>query len=326
MKKILLVLSIAVCYTLNAQEQSTYNFSVSNETYVDLENSTSLNYGTIWDDPEFTVPMGFDFQIAENIFNTIYFPGFGYGGLLSSSNNSYPVSVLIPIAQDIVDRGDDSDESLSPLSYKIEGESGNQILKIEWNNVGFIEDETQNDYMNFQIWLYEGTNIIEYRYGPNSIQNPDASFEGESGPVVELFPSINGNGNFNSPWYALINDPSDPTVLEVFADDQTPETENLLIGAIPDGIVYQFTPSTLSTENYKENTVSFYPNPVENEIHISSTDNASYNFSIYNSLGQLVKENIDSSENVDVSDLSSGIYFMKIKTANATVTKKFIKK
>ena len=41
---------------------------------------------------------------------------------------------------------------------------GRRVLKIEWKNAGIYEeyydDKVSNDYINFQLWLYEGTNDI----------------------------------------------------------------------------------------------------------------------------------------------------------------------
>src|SRR5690554_3244922 len=186
-------LSILLCLSasLFLSAQNNYSFNATNEPYNDLVGSTSLNNGQIWDDPGYAIPLGFDFQLSTHVFNTIHIVDWSTGGVLSSTPSPAGIiPVLLPIGQDIIDRGYVWGVSQSNLSYKIEGAAGSEILKIEWSNVGFWDDMTGNDFMNFQIWLHKGTNIIEYRYGPSSVNNPYGSFEGETGPNVALFPKI----------------------------------------------------------------------------------------------------------------------------------------
>lgn len=69
--------------------------------------------------------------------------------------------------------------------------------------------------------------------------------------------------------------------------------------------------------NQIETTESFsiYPNPINNGfLNISSNTNESINFSIFNTLGQKVLQNEtqNSKYKVDVSSLSSGVYFLKM--------------
>lgn len=325
MKKILLLSFFFFSLLTDAQNQDyTYDFSVSTENYQNLENSTSLNNGQYWDDPEYTIPIGFDFQLADKTISTLYI-AVGDAVLSTADDFTDNIGLLEILNADLEDRGG-GNNSQSPISYKTEGAVGNRIFKMEWRNAGFWDGSTQ-DFINMQIWLYEGSNKIEYHYGSSNIPNPSNVFEGENGPTVFLIPSYNDSTDgINTAAYLLSGPPASPTANEVLPSQVNSIETTPLNGIIPDGTVYRFTPSTLSTENYEENRFSLYPNPVENEIHISSTDHVSYRFSIYNSLGQLVKENIQSTGNMDVSGLSSGIYFIKIKTANASVIKKFIKK
>jgi len=128
--------------------------------------------------------IGFDFQLGPNVINTIFISDDNSGGVISTIDDidAAPFGAFVPVFQDIIDRGFNTGTSLSPLSFRLDGQVGSQILKIEWNNVGFFEEATLQDFMNFQLWLYEEGNIIEYRYGSNEINDPDSSFEGSSEP------------------------------------------------------------------------------------------------------------------------------------------------
>lgn len=93
--------------------------------------------------------------------------------------------------------------------------------------------------MNFQLWLYEGTNIIEYRYGPSSINNPKFSFEGSTGPHVSLLTSFNIDTQLlEDIGYFMSGDPANPTVITLDAGASPPFPLTAVEGMIPDGAVY----------------------------------------------------------------------------------------
>lgn len=322
--KLTLFLFLSMGFIINAQHN--YNFTVSNEPYNDLVDSTSLNNGQIWDDPGYAIPIGFDFQIGPHIFNTIHIVDWSVGGVLSSNANDVGVAPLLsPIAQDIIDLGFWGGTSQSNVSYKTEGTIGSQILKIEWNNAGFVGSGSPNtDFMNFQLWFYESTNVVEYRYGPNQINNPQNSFEGETGPIVLFIPSIDLDTDMlEEDAYLLSGDPSNPTVVVVEPGNE-PKDINALQGMIPNGTVYTFTPQNLSVDNFENFEFVIYPNPAKDYFQIH-TKAGEYQVHIYNNLGQRVKHVANSRGIIDVSNLSSGIYFVEIETIFGKSTKKLFK-
>lgn len=76
-----------------------------------------------------------------------------------------------------------------------------------------------------------------------------------------------------------------------------------------------------------ETGIKLYPNPVKSNLKII-TPNIISEISIYNISGQLVKSRQSTKkpeEIINVSDLKSGIYFIKIQTDKRTITKNFIK-
>jgi hypothetical protein len=72
-----------------------------------------------------------------------------------------------------------------------------------------------------------------------------------------------------------------------------------------------------------------YPNPTKNTIHVELPNNLSDTIktvSFYDVLGKTVKQITNSNSNaikIDVSQLSSGLYFVEIQTENNT---KLVKK
>jgi hypothetical protein len=75
--------------------------------------------------------------------------------------------------------------------------------------------------------------------------------------------------------------------------------------------LYSFNVSTLSISEVDEFTVSFYPNPSKRFITLSHENLHS---KIYSITGQLVKSS--SKNQIDVSDLKSGVYLIKIEEAS----------
>ena len=73
--------------------------------------------------------------------------------------------------------------------------------------------------------------------------------------------------------------------------------------------------------------LNFYPNPVRNELIISSIFKVD-SYQIYNVLGTLVSEGKGSGilTQVDMSRLNSGLYFVKVTSNNLQTTLKIAKK
>ena len=155
----------------------TYTLSVLSEPYVDLTGATSVNNGEIWDDPDYFVPIGFPFEINGNPVASLTFGGVGSLMIANITNPDIETGIF-PYENDIIDRGYAlNDVSESPISYKVEGTSPNRIFKLEIKNAGsYYEFDffgTKDMFFNHQLWLYEGSNQIEFRYGPASIEIPE---------------------------------------------------------------------------------------------------------------------------------------------------------
>jgi hypothetical protein len=94
-----------------------------------------------------------------------------------------------------------------------------------------------------------------------------------------------------------------------------------------DDILISDTTSTVGVMD-KERTFALYPNPVKDLLEIRSDAflNELFSLEIYNPLGEKirhVKQNVTSSiANLDLSDLSSGVYFLVIKNEKGIVFKR----
>jgi len=76
-----------------------------------------------------------------------------------------------------------------------------------------------------------------------------------------------------------------------------------------------------------ENNLNIYPNPVTNKINIETMlDLQNATLKIVNSLGEIVmKKQLISDTEFDVSNLKNGVYFLNIVSNNFTVFRKFVK-
>lgn len=86
----------------------------------------------------------------------------------------------------------------------------------------------------------------------------------------------------------------------------------------------------LSTDEVgKKESIKIYPNPTTEILNIE-TDSKINSIAIFDAKGSLIKNfqetGISNGKRINVSDLISGIYMLKVKTSTSEFTKKFIKK
>jgi pectate lyase len=85
-------------------------------------------------------------------------------------------------------------------------------------------------------------------------------------------------------------------------------------------------PSLGLSDNIEASKVALYPNPVSNQLYISSDNQKIENVMIYSLSGTIVKNVSDEIESIDVSNLTTGNYLVRITTDQGSFTKKIIKK
>tara|TARA_B100000809_G_scaffold147602_1_gene145116 strand:+ start:163 stop:1797 length:1635 start_codon:yes stop_codon:yes gene_type:complete len=89
-----------------------------------------------------------------------------------------------------------------------------------------------------------------------------------------------------------------------------------------------FTPPAATPLNINEvqnTTLHIYPNPAVSHITIDS-DEKIKTITIMDVMAKTVKTFVSSSNSIDVSELTKGIYFLQIQTDKGLISKKFIKK
>lgn len=97
-------------------------------------------------------------------------------------------------------------------------------------------------------------------------------------------------------------------------------------------IVTGIESSSVSTDDFKQNEISFWPNPVKSNLNISGKDygfSEDVNAEVYDMTGRLVKSfnNFDNANNLslDLNSLSQGIYIVKLNDGRKSIKKRIIK-
>ena len=295
-----------------------YLFTNYSGTFTPIEEGNSLDGGQIWDDPTWTVPLGFTFYTANDTLTTLYVGELGttvYGIQDDSLSD-----IFLPYFDDIANA--DNDTLVSPVSYVIEGPPGFQICKIEWLNVGFYEDWAANgtytQTTSFQLWLYENSNIFEYHYGPSNITDP-STIHIFGAPAVAFLENLNQNTGFDwDGFYSVSGNTDAPTITtltnaEVLAAQGIPSYA--LLNAEPaEGTVYRFTPNFINVEENTLATFDVFPNPTSGLLNVFNPTQESLVAQILSSEGKIIQvETLTSGRNaIQTDELSSGFYLLRI--------------
>ena len=116
------------------------------------------------------------------------------------------------------------------------------------------------------------------------------------------------------------------TVTELTSDS----TYNFTVTAVADTLESAasnvVTVTTLKSEGIVENAVAFgiYPNPAVDRVVIE-TESAIESVSIYTLTGVMIYSEVETNNTINVSDLNSGVYFIKVVTSEGETVKRFIK-
>lgn len=144
-----------------------YNFSQSSGIYNSLSGQTVLAAGLGFDDERYSVNLPFNFTFDNVSYSSVYIamngfisfgntdPGSGYWMINSSQTGFRVVSGF--------DYNLSSLNNNTELSYSTLGASPNRIFVAQWKNMGAQGSLALT--ANFQIRLYETSNVVEVMYG-----------------------------------------------------------------------------------------------------------------------------------------------------------------
>ncbi len=335
MKKFYLSFAIVlIAFASQAQDNPYFELFVSSSTYAPLENSNSLNQGMVWDDPDWSLPIGFDFEYLGYNFDSLIFYGYdAYGAelLFKNTSDGSPDCQISAYMLDLIDSEfDNNGKASSDVRYALEGTPGSQIFKLEWSNVAFYNDDfTSTNYtmrMNFQMWLFEQDNAIEFHYGPSQNLDNDVIQDYTGIPVTFIrnyveVPQYGWEGA-----YMLTGDPTAPTWIYAATPGDF-DNSSFLIDSPSDGTVYRFIPVLVGVnEQATLPNITVYPNPASDKININLASDKSQLMQIFDALGRNVfnAQLSKGMNSFDVSNWESGVYTVHIQDGDSLFVEKLM--
>jgi len=340
MKKSLMSFIAILFYSITVHAQLPYIFSVSSQTYTPLSTSSTANAGAVWDGSSFynfVAATGFTY-LMDTCTNNYFCLGDVTnleGDSVYNTSKTYR-SFFMLLDADLVDRGFISGTSVSPLKYEIDGSAGHRIFKAEVANAGFYGESvisgTLNDYVNFQVWIYEDSGTVEFRYGPSSVTKPADYFYHGSGPEFAFFKDMDRTDNAVA--YYLEGNPSSPTLKRVPISMGVGTISYNTLNSWPaNGTVYRFGPgstpdSASNVDNIENAGIKVYPTICKDKITIENKTPKNTIYTVTSATGNStsisgeIRNNI---ENIDLGRLAAGTYVLQLKINGKAYTKKFVK-
>jgi len=300
MKKNLLFIAFLTVISLSFKLQAqTYTYSKFNAAYTDLSSATVVSM-PFWDDfsiyPK-TIPFPFQFYGLNQ--DSLYIMG-GFVAFHENGAGNFDAEQIYVFDASLTERSTGGPSIISTL---LTGTAPNRIFKVETKNAGFADDASGNDYANVQLWLFEGTNVIEIHNGASSAAA--TTYSPLLGPTVGIY-----KDQFS--FVALSGPAANPSASSTMASLN-------VTGTPTNGLVYRFSPSPAGLKEYsKNNGMVMYPNPTNGIINFkANTSISNGTLKVFNTIGQVVYEKNDLSlsegqtQKLDLG-LNSGIYYVQL--------------
>jgi len=314
--------SLASTQTFNLRLRRGLGFSyrvevITQAGYDSLTTGTTVNL--TGDDAFTNVPLPIPFEFAEVPQTSINictngFANFGTGSTAFTNNLSAttaPFNVIAPFWDDLFFH------PTSSVTTDVLGTAPNRVFVIQYNDVGRYPSSSAWR-LNFQIRLFETTNIIEFSYGGTT---PGTETFTAS---IGLKGAVGGPGNF------------------IDATTGSTTVANNSIAQFPSrGLKYRLIPGLpgfSNTKNLAERPKEFkleqnYPNPFNptTTIQFAVPSVSDVKLEVFNILGQkvasLVNRRMEAgvhTVNFNATNLSSGVYFYRLQAGNFVQTKKMM--
>lgn len=257
----------------------------------------------------------------------IYIPQSGYGAeLTASATNIYGNYVILDYPY--TNNNPDAVVIVNPIYTTYI--NNNLGLWYDGNNWKLYNEDGTTGFTIGQKFMIgvAGNNQVAYRHQA-TVANIESNWTVIDHPLLNNNP--NGKFVFTHNWG---EDSTSSNVLYdkvagawydgsrwcIYNEDQTNFTQNLMFNLVIDT-------TTMGVEDIEASQTTIYPNPVVNDVHITSK-NTIEEIRIYNMTGEEVLKNNSNATAVqlNVSKLPSGVYVVVIKTSKGVETKKLVKK
>jgi hypothetical protein len=315
-------LTLALPLSLAAQNLP-YDLTVLSQPYASLVEATVLSPFQYdgdegWDDPTFSAPLGFTFDMAGTPIAELTQYGVGclmMGLTFDPKSGSPLLHGVIPTNYDLSDRAINGGEP-SIIQWSTTGAPGSQIFTIEWANAGLYDevfgpDTVTFSYVNLQVRLFETDNSIEYHYGPSDIAEAITAGEPQVSGLLLNVDTYSYFGNI----VALGGNPSQPNMTMLSSLDDW--YYGPVLDSYPtDGTVYRFGPTglPLGTIDSQGVTVTLSPNPTTDMLNVQFAGQQKWE--VLDLSGRVMLSGTDQDGvRIDMTPLSAGTYLFALEGA-----------
>lgn len=323
-------------FTYTAQAQS-YSFSIFKDVYVklpkDKKDVRSPTGGKAWGtEMNAGARTQFPIWILGHSCTTIDMGSQRIQSIGSKGDSTAPlISPLYYSGNGLVDRNYDPSKSYDELgpsisqvaSFTAGEQPGNRIFKIEYDNVK-LKNSRPTDSIFFQVWFYEGSDIIEMRYGPSSITTPKEVLAPNSAENEYTVGFINfGPKQFNSAREVLFltGDPSNPQMIY-----KNHYVDNVYMKDYPkNGTVYRFSPNkTTDVQQKQALKMEVFPNPATGLLYIKLDESAHAVLADISGKVILEQDLVAGQQSLAIPGVSPGIYLLKVQSDKGIATQKVV--
>ena len=102
--KRLLFIAVLLGFVIQWGKAQNYNFTTTTAPYTDLTGAIPINNGEIWDEPVYTFPVEFPFELNGHPVATFQFNGHG-SRMASTTSINNVIAELFPFETYLIDRG-----------------------------------------------------------------------------------------------------------------------------------------------------------------------------------------------------------------------------
>jgi hypothetical protein len=221
--RLLAALAVAMTHALTAQNFS-YTIAKDSSSYVSLAGAEVISAGENFLNKRFSVHLPFQFNFCGSATDSLQIEGNGF-----LTFNEQEGMALVAF-NNFSSRPDTSQAYSSSILSLTEGSPGNRVVKIQFSHLAQYT-VSQNDFLDYQVWLYENGNRIEFHMGANSFGGYD--------DLPQLLGIINRNMNTVNKAFLISGAASGPSAQLISGDDPF-----AYLHTVPSqGLIYKLTPS-----------------------------------------------------------------------------------
>lgn len=301
------IFTIIAAILLQVSFAQRYDLTQANLPFTPLTDATTLTLPQDWDDEEVTFNLPFSYSFygtpASNLLYITTNAAFANASLDIPEPPSNTL-ILFGGAYDLIQKPN------TTVKYKIEGTAPNRKFTVEFLNAGLFDVAPENGNINIQNTISEN--------GCFSIHLGEASSTDEFALSSAIF------GIYAVGKDSIAFGQAEGTSL-VYTESKAAvvfDNESVYVDVYPGANkFFEFCPiTTVSTAKVEEKSFSVYPNPAIHSIQFDAIKNNSM-ITFYDYTGKMVKQlnQVNAQEQIDVTDLISGIYLLKLTSKDGSV-------